>query len=303
MSIRSTRPIEVASRRPAVSGTLTNTVVPAVLHKPYPNHAMPYYEPVKDTTEVKTFYAGTGYWTGGTGSLTATYQWQRSTSGGFVNISGETGESYVRTAADSGASIRCVVTVNGKAANTNPVSIPAAPSWPSTTLINTTFGGALPFEWPSFWAALQAADAASGGIELIHLEGVKLEPAVTRGMLRVRKTGSYPTLNVPIAPNAPAGTYDWEVEIGGGYFPTSWNDKITGDIHFKLRDASGAVRGDATLTIKKEDVPTTISARGTFRISGADKSVHLYVIGDVGTGGTASALGGPVLSKLKIWQP
>ena len=286
----------------SAAGALANVVAPAILYKPYSAHEMPYYEPVTDPRSVKTFYAGMGYWAGGTGSLTAAYQWQRNTGGGFADISGQTAQSYDRTTADGGTSIRCVVTVNGKAANSDPVSIPAAPFWPATTLIDTTFDGSLPFEWPKLWSALQSADASNTRVELIHLESVQIGPDLTRGTLRIRKTGANPTLSVEITSSAPSGTYSWEAELGGGYFPHTSVDAMKGDIEFRLRDASGATRGDAAIDISRKDVPTMVAARGTFTIGGADKSVHLYVRVTASVGSYGEALGGAILSKLKIWQ-
>jgi hypothetical protein len=138
---------KVSSGGDAPATGWANTVAPALHYKPYPLHPMPYYAPAPASLAdadahgpgvagVARLWAGIGYWTGGsgsasfsydsdyaltgTGSFGATYQWQRKGS----NISGATGQSYALQAADGGQSLRCIVTVGGLAAPSNAVSIP-----------------------------------------------------------------------------------------------------------------------------------------------------------------------------------
>jgi hypothetical protein len=293
------------------SGPLTNAVAPAVLHQPYSGNEMPYYEPVADGAGALTLHAGMGYWTGGTGALSATYQWQRDTGAGFANIPGATGQSLARGTQDSGCRIRCAVTVRDSAsvpasvvAYSNAVGIPpqsAATSAPGT-VIDIDFSAASPFNWPAFWAALEAAEAASASIDLVHLESVQMDPAMTRGALRIRKTGSHPKLDVEITASAPDGTYNWEAEIGGGYFPASANDTMDADIRFRLLDGAGNIRGDASVVVGRADAPTMVAAAGRFTVGGADRSIRLFVQMPISAGGIGGVLGGAILSKLKIWQ-
>jgi hypothetical protein len=259
---------------------------------------MPYYEPVTDAAtgaaDVKTFWAGIGYWTGGTGALAASYQWQRN----GANIAGATARSYTRTTADSGRQLRCVVTVGGLQAASNAVSIPAAGTFPSTTLIDTEFGGRFPYDWPTVWANMQAA---ASNAEILHLEEVKLSGGSTRGLVRARKTGGTPGIsNAVIASSVAAGTYSWEAEVACGQFPTSDAETIQGPLRFRLRNAANA--DIAAITVEAADLPGIVSGRGSF-VLGAGETVKLYLAVATGVGGIAGAGGGPVITRLKIWRP
>lgn len=293
------------------SGPLANRVAPVLLHKPYPVHEMPLYAPVTDATGVQTFYAGIGYWDGGTGALTATYQWQRDEAGdgNFSDIAGETSKSYARSTADSGRRIRCLVTVSDGASasqtvTSNAIGIPLPTVHPSTTIIDTDFTGEFPFDWPEIWNAFRTSPEIDGFTPTL-LPSARMGGNVARGALWLKKSANDPEAIVDLTTTAPTGNYTVEIEIGGGFFPSNSADRVlNADIEVAVTNGSGAVRGDCAWTIPAATkTPTTLvlPARG-FSIAGGDRTVQFRVAAPGSAGQLTGLLGGPVLLKLKISQ-
>lgn len=302
---------EMAPRRKATtpgtpSGTLQQVAAPVVLYKPYPAHEMGYFEPVSDATDVQHFYAGMGYWTGGTGGLSASYQWQRDTGGGFGDINGASSKKYSRTTADSGALLRCRVTVNGVVAFTNVVAVPAAETFPATTLISTDFQGRFPFNWPAAWSAMQAGLT---NYEIIPFPNARMEPELTPGGLWLHKIADNPSMTADLTAAAPLNTsYTVELQVAGGYFPSdSADDEMFNDLIFEIRDGTGAIRGNCSWIIPRntwtlEQGGKAHTFTGAFAIgSSGNRTVRLWVDGSPGAGSVLKGqFGGPVLTRLVI---
>ena len=290
------------------SGALTNATAPMLVRKPYVAHEMPYFEadPLTNVANVTTFYAGMGTWTGGTGALSASYQWQRNTGGGWANIAGATAQTYNRQAADSGAQVRCGVSVNGSPTiHTNAVSVPSPRVYAAATVIDTTLDGEFPFDWPIIWNEIQTSPQ-NKNMALELLPYAQPSQAMTPGILRIKKNGPGPTLDAALTTAAQTGTYRWEVEFGAGFFPNYNGEPSSGDAIFQLRNGAGAVRGDASVTIPKEDfaeIGVARSGSGTFTVSGGDTTIRLYVKVDYNAGaGQNGVRGGAILAKLKVWR-
>lgn len=285
----------------AASGTAVNVVAPAIHRRLYPWWDGPYYfEPVSGTAlETETvFYAGVGYWTGGT-SFTPIYMWEINDGGGW-EATGTDQYFYTRTAGDAGKQLRLKVGIAGVTATSAAITIPTASTFPSGTLVDTDCDGALPFQWPDFWANIQASDAANANIDVQHLYAAQLPDADTRGSLWVKKVGSNPTLQCVVASGVTAGTYTVEVDFGVGYFSASSVDFINGNTTFEIRNGAGTVL--FTSTILPTEAPTVQSDSGTFAISGGD-NVVMRLRTNASPGGLGGAKGGPILTKLKIYQP
>lgn len=89
-----------------------------------------------------------GTWTGNP-APTYTYQWQRDTGGGYANIGGETANTFLLTATDVGATIRCVVTGTNSqgsaSANSNATAtVVAASGLTAPDVTVTSAAGAVP---------------------------------------------------------------------------------------------------------------------------------------------------------------
>jgi hypothetical protein len=139
-----------------------------------------------------------------------------------------------------------------------------------------------------------------------HLPYAKPAEEMTAGFVRLKKAGPNPTLDAVLTAAAATGTYNWQVEFGAGFFPSFNGEPSNGDALFQLRDGSGAVRGDASVTIPKvefEDVPATRVASGTFSVASGDTTIRLWMrmAYNAGTGYTG-VRGGAVLAKLKVWR-
>jgi hypothetical protein len=90
---------------------------------------------ISGTPEVgQTLTSTTGTWTG-TGTITYAYQWRRN----GENIGSATASTYEVQVADEGADITCRVTatddLGSRGANSNALSVPAAPSTASALLL------------------------------------------------------------------------------------------------------------------------------------------------------------------------
>jgi hypothetical protein len=92
---------------------------------------------ISGTPEVgQTLTSTTGTWTG-TGTITYAYQWRRD----GENIGGATASTYEVQLADEGTDITCRVTatddLGSRGANSNALSVPAAPSTASALLLES----------------------------------------------------------------------------------------------------------------------------------------------------------------------
>jgi len=86
------------------------------------NHVLP---EISSTALPGIYAASSGLWTHGLDPApTPVYQWTR----GGVAISGASSASYTSAASDSGAELRCVVTVDGVVASSAAVAVPGAGS-------------------------------------------------------------------------------------------------------------------------------------------------------------------------------
>jgi hypothetical protein len=287
------------------SGTLTRVVDPALHFNPYPGNQMPYYVPVtgsSDLSQIETLHAGMGYWTGGTGALSATYQWQRSSNNAtWSNIAGATGKSYDRTAADIGNYVRCVVTVNGAAFNTAAGLFPAAQTFDSSAaniLIKTGFDAMFPYEWP------RVARTYGNAFE-VHLP--HFAPAGSpdeKGGIWASKTGTNPWINLLITSDLQAGTYAYKVVASVGQYAAQGNSSAmsaSGNHVLNIwENSSGTVWVSRTIPVATAAQPAAYEFAGQFSVGGGDAgstlNVRLQNLANVG----GIAGGSPGLLYLEI---
>jgi hypothetical protein len=297
----------------ATGQALANVVAPAILYKPHHGSYTPLFEPVTAAAKITVFYAGIGYWQGGTGALSATYQWQRSANGtsGWSNVG--TGQRYVRQAGDGGQYIRCRVTVTDGAgassvADSNVLPVPAAEANslvgivleglapPASALINVDFDGSAPFDYPSFWASMATGVT---GATLNHYPTWQIEPDATRGVVSFLKSGQNPGFEAEVSPSAAAGSYRWTAQIGGAYFPLHTSDSSPADTVIQIKNGAGSVLSSGTAPAAR--LPNTLTVSGSFALASPTAlRVRLYTP-TTKTGGSG-AMGGPTISNLRIWM-
>jgi hypothetical protein len=287
------------------SGTLTRVADPALHYNPYPGNMMPYYEPVmggSDLAQIETLYAGMGYWTGGTGALSAAYQWQRSADNrAWSNISGATAKSYDRGAADIGNYVRCVVTVNGTAFNTAPALFPAAQTaaFGSNVLIRTRFDAMLPYEWPR-------VARTYGNASEVHLPNfVPAGSPDQKGGLWASKTGTNPWMNLLVTSDLQAGTYAYKVVVSFGQHAAKGNSSArsaSGNhvLNVWKNSSGGTVWVSRTIPVATAAQPAAYEFAGQFSVSAGDAgsalNVRLQNLANVG----GIAGGSPGLLYLEI---
>ncbi len=261
------------------SGTLTRVVDPALHCNPYPGNQMPYYVPVTgslDLSQVETLHAGMGYWTGGTGALSASYQWQRSSNTStWSSIAGATAKSYTRQLADIGSYVRCIVTVNGSAFSTAPVLFPGAQQFASTILVRTGFDAMFAHEWPK-------VARTYGNATEVHLPHFVPEGSPDqKGGIWASKTGTNPWINLLVTSSLQAGTYAYKAVASVGQYAAQGNSSAmsaSGNHVLNIwKNPTGTVWVSKTIPVATAAQPAAHAFEGQFVVGAADAGSTLNV--------------------------
>lgn len=212
------------------SGPVVNDVPPKLMWRPYHPHPMPYYEPAEGIEKSGTVYCGSGLWSGGTGLLTFTYQWQRNVDGAWVDITGANATSYNLHPDDVGFDVRCNVSASGAAAvSSDTVHVPEKPYYPPEVVVDTKFDSTFPLYWPEVYEEIQTNNAST----LLATGVVWSDLEVDPGGLVPRKTASNPTLYIPIK-DAPSGYYHVATKVVVGMLGDGteyvWNPDNSGRV-------------------------------------------------------------------------
>lgn len=186
------------------SGTVTNTIPPALYVKVYPACQEPYYTPAvtpHDFTNGIVLYKGVGLWTGVLGAFS--YEQYRDGSPLSANAVG-----YTLTAADLSTTQTAVVTntaVNSSA--TSGIAIPARPAVPSNIICDADW---TKIESLLYWDAVFASFVASSNAlssvnqESITTLGPDGETPIAFGHMIGYKNGGYPRLSGNLAAQYPS---------------------------------------------------------------------------------------------------
>ena len=270
-----------------------NTVAPLLVVNAYPAWGGPSWETAPSFlgADQVDLSAGVGYWSGYP-APTFAFQWFRDS----VAIPGATSQDYTRVAADAGANLECDVTATNASGSvtvrTTAVTAPAIQTPPAGTLIDTNFTGAFAIDYEANLASVVTSNANA-----IHrpTEAFNGFEGANVGALQCDKTGSFPSLTLPIGAFTAGTTYRIQAQIVavGGWL---------GGIAF------GVVRqSDGATYAAGEEIPWTeinetsaIDLDTTLEISGGETDLEaaVRIRGGISAGGTGG--GDPYLTYLKI---
>ena len=233
----------------------------------------------------------------GADNPTFTYQWKRDT----VDIGGETAQTYTRVAADAGADITCVITPSNGAGAGTPyttaiVTAPALTTLPSTTLIDTNFRGAFSVDYATEFAAATTNNATA-----THTPGGSISKVgMNVGYVRADKTGSAPSMTMPLQNPAVAGTtYDITAQVITT-FPSFGTLGFEGTHTISIRNATGTVFWSDTFNPSANSTEDIQDFVDTFAVPGGETDLDFLVRMQNSSGSGGIDGGDPGVSLLTI---
>ncbi len=245
-----------------------------------------------DQVELK---CGQGY-VNGADNPTFTYLWKRNGSS-----LGVTTQTYTRVAADAGADITCTITPTNGAGGGSPyttgaVTAPALTTLPAGTLIDTNFRGAFAVDYATEFAAATTNNATA-----THTPGGSIsQVGMNVGYVRADKTGSAPSMTMPLQNSAVAGTtYDITAQVITT-FPSFGTLGFEGTLTLSIRNATGTVfwfdqfNPSANST---EDIQDFVDS---FSVGGGETDLDFFVRMENSSGSGGIDGGDPGVSLLTI---
>ena len=275
-----------------------NTVTPAISYRPHPGWEHPYWLPSPTTVggnDVE-LAAGVGYWSGAPAPSFA-FQWRRD----GVAISGATEQTYTRAAQDADAVLTCDITASNasgaQTVTTGGVTCPPLTVLPATTLVDTEFRGRFAIDYETEIAGIVTDDANARHEPTQSLDGLT---GLNFGALRCDKTGSRPSLDLPLQNSAVAGaSYAVTAQVATSSQAGSKNG-FTGNLEFSIRNGSGTVFFSDTLTPASATKVELKDITGSFTVPGGESDLVLYarIRNSAPEGG--SGRGDPMLHRLVV---